>query len=44
MSVDFPGINRLIFFVYPVPRGSEENQFTPFGVGVDKLIFKHIKI
>jgi len=30
----------LIFFVYPGPRGSEENQFTPLGVGVNKLIFK----
>jgi hypothetical protein len=30
----------LIFFVYPYPKGSEENQFTPLGVGVIKLIFK----
>jgi hypothetical protein len=30
----------LIFFVYPDPMGSEENQFTPLGVGVNKLIFK----
>ena len=30
----------LIFFVYPGPKGSEENQFTPLGVGVNKLIFK----
>jgi len=30
----------LIFFVYPDPRGSEENQFTPLGDGVNKLIFK----
>jgi hypothetical protein len=30
----------LIFFVYPDPKGSEENQFTPFGAGVNKLIFK----
>jgi hypothetical protein len=30
----------LIFFVYPVPKGSEENQFTPLGDGVNKLIFK----
>ena len=30
----------LIFFVYPDPKGSEENQFTPPGDGVNKLIFK----
>jgi hypothetical protein len=30
----------LIFFVYPSPKGSEENQFTPLGVGVNKLIFE----
>jgi hypothetical protein len=30
----------LIFFVYPDPKGSEENQFTPPGVGVNKLIFE----
>jgi hypothetical protein len=28
------------FFVYPDPMGSEENQFTPLGAGVNKLIFK----
>ena len=32
----------LIFFVYPDPMGSEENQFTPPGAGVNKLIFKRI--
>jgi hypothetical protein len=30
----------LIFFVYPGPRRSEENQFTPLGAGVNKLIFE----
>jgi hypothetical protein len=30
----------LIFFVYPDPKGSEENQFTPLGDGVNKLIFE----
>jgi predicted alpha-1,2-mannosidase len=30
----------LIFFVYPDPNGSEENQFTPLGAVVNKLIFK----
>jgi hypothetical protein len=34
----------LIFFVYPDPRGSEENQFTPLGAGVNKLIFKRFGI
>jgi hypothetical protein len=34
----------LIFFVYPDPMGSEENQFTPLGAGVNKLIFKRICI
>jgi hypothetical protein len=32
----------LIFFVYPGPKGSEENQFTPLGDGVNKLIFKQL--
>jgi len=36
--------NPLIFFVYPGPTGSEENQFTPLGVGVNKLIFKRFAI
>ena len=31
---------QLIFFVYPDPKGSEENQFTPLGDGVNKLIFE----
>jgi len=30
----------LIFFVDPGPKGSEENQFTPPGDGVKKLIFE----
>ncbi len=34
----------LIFFVYPDPMGSEENQFTPLGAGVNKLIFKRFEI
>jgi len=34
----------LIFFVYPGPKGSEENQFTPLGDGVNKLIFKRFVI
>jgi len=34
----------LIFFVYPDPKGSEENQFTPLGAGVNKLIFKQFII
>jgi hypothetical protein len=33
-------MNFLIFFDYPDPKGSEENQFTPLGAGVNKLIFK----
>jgi len=49
-------IDSLIFFVYPNPMGSEEprqgfwgarrsqNQFTPLGAGVNKLIFKLFKI
>jgi hypothetical protein len=36
-------IDSLIFFVYPSPKGSEENQFTPLGVGVNKLIFKLLR-
>jgi hypothetical protein len=34
----------LIFFVYSDPKGSEENQFTPPGAGVNKLIFKQFII
>jgi len=34
----------LIFFVYPDPKGSEENQFTPLEAGVNKLIFKRFWI
>ncbi len=30
----------LIFFIYPDPEGSEKNQFTPHGAGVNKLIFE----
>jgi hypothetical protein len=37
-------MNALIFFVYPDPKGSEENQFTPLGTGVNKLIFTLFKI
>ena len=37
-------ITSLIFFVYPGPMGSEENQFTPLGDGVNKLIFKRFVI
>jgi hypothetical protein len=37
-------IPSLIFFVYPYPKGSEENQFAPLGAGVNKLIFKRICI
>jgi hypothetical protein len=36
--------NPLIFFVYPGPMGSEENQFTPLGDGVNKLILERVKI
>jgi len=31
---------NMIFFVHPDPKGSEENQFTPLGAGVNKLIFE----
>jgi hypothetical protein len=34
----------LIFFDYPDPKGREENQFTPLGDGVNKLIFKRFRI
>ena len=34
----------MIFFAYPDPKGSEENQFTPLGAGVNKLIFKRFWI
>jgi hypothetical protein len=33
----------LIFFVYPNPKGSEENQFAPLGAGVTKLIFERTR-
>jgi hypothetical protein len=37
LIINFP---LLVFFVYPNPKGSEENQFTPPGDGVNKLVFK----
>ena len=37
-------IDPLIFFVNSDPKGSEENQFTPLGAGVNKLIFKRCAI
>jgi hypothetical protein len=37
-------IPPLIFFVYPAPKGSEENQFTPLGDGVNKLIFERLNL
>jgi hypothetical protein len=39
-----PSVHQLIFFVYPDPKGSEENQFTPPGDGVNKLIFERFEI
>jgi hypothetical protein len=30
------------FLRLPGPKGSKENQFTPHGVGVNKLIFKQL--
>jgi hypothetical protein len=44
MSIWIRHMISLIFFVYPDPKGSEENQFTPLGAGVNKLIFKLFKI
>jgi hypothetical protein len=44
MSIGITHKNQLIFFVYPGPMGSEENQFTPLGDGVNKLIFKRFGI
>jgi hypothetical protein len=35
---------RRRFFVYPTPKGSEENQFTPLGAGVNKLIFERLNL
>jgi len=37
-------LNPLIFFVYPVPKGSEENQSAHLENGVNKLIFKRFRI
>ena len=44
MKINILNRDSLIFFVYPDPKGSEENQFTPFGDGVNKLIFKRFVI
>jgi hypothetical protein len=44
MKQELKFIPQLIFFVYLGPRGSEENQFTPLGVGVNKLILKRFQI
>ena len=40
MTIRNHELDPLIFFVYPDPKGSEENQFTPPGAGVNKLIFE----
>jgi hypothetical protein len=44
LEIDFDFVELLDslswFFVYPGPKGSEENQFTPLGDGVNKLIFE----
>jgi hypothetical protein len=40
MSISYYYKGSLIFFVYPDPKGSEENQFAPPGAGVTKLIFQ----
>jgi hypothetical protein len=37
-------INSLIFIVYPGPMGSDENQFTPLGDRVNKLILERFGI
>ena len=29
----------LIFFIYPIPKGSEENQFAPFRVRGEQIDF-----
>jgi hypothetical protein len=42
-SSSSPRFSGARFFVYPDPKGSEENQFTPLGDGVNKLIFKRRK-
>jgi hypothetical protein len=42
MKINILYRDSLIFFVYPDPRGSEENQFTPLGDGVTKLIFERL--
>jgi hypothetical protein len=34
--------SQIDFFVYPDPKGSEENQFTLLGDGVNKLIFERL--
>jgi hypothetical protein len=43
LKTSFLQSRKLIFFVYPDPEGSEENQFTPLGDGVNKLIFEAVK-
>jgi hypothetical protein len=44
MSTRIMYVNSLIFFFYPDPEGSEENQFTPLGDGVNSLIFERFVI
>jgi len=33
-------VRKLIVPVYPSPKGSRDNQFAPFRVGVNELIFR----
>jgi hypothetical protein len=40
MSIGNHKHNVIDFLRLPRPMGSEENQFTPLGNGVNKLIFK----
>jgi len=38
-SAVYPALRPIDFLLLPRPQGSEENQFTPPGAGVNKLIF-----
>jgi hypothetical protein len=33
---------QFIFFIYPAPKGSEENQLAPFRDGVKKIYFLNV--
>ncbi|GEM_PF-6307874 len=40
---DLPN-SEIDFFIFPIPKGSEENQFIPFRVQGKQIDFQHISL